>query len=187
MRAGASEEKVRQIEKWADSDLFSDMEKVALEFAETMTITGRKKDIIVTSSGKNLAPGPLEDRLRAHPLISQCLVVGDNRQYVAALITLDPEGLYHWAYMHKMSHLPARRLVAEPLLRQELQRAVDDANLLVSRAESQAALEQRGMLLLRLGARAAAMARSLQASSAQTTATPPSSTTSPNSRILAAK
>ncbi|MEV6110254.1 AMP-dependent synthetase/ligase [Streptomyces sp. NPDC051940] len=101
-----------------------------------LTITGRKKDILVTSSGKNLAPAPLEDRLRAHPLISQCLVVGDNRPYVAALLTLDPDGLYHWCCMHKKLHVPAWELAEDPALREELQRAVDDANLLVSRAES---------------------------------------------------
>jgi long-chain acyl-CoA synthetase len=56
-----------------------------------LTITGRKKDVLVTSGGKNVSPGPLEDRIRAHPLISQCLVVGDGRSYVAALVTLDPE------------------------------------------------------------------------------------------------
>ncbi|GAA5016080.1 AMP-dependent synthetase/ligase [Kitasatospora paranensis] len=61
-----------------------------------LTITGRKKELIVTSSGKNLAPGALEERVRAHPLIAQCLVVGDNRPYVAALITLDAQALAHW-------------------------------------------------------------------------------------------
>ncbi|GAA2137639.1 AMP-dependent synthetase/ligase [Streptomyces synnematoformans] len=101
-----------------------------------LTITGRKKDLIVTASGKNLAPAPLEDRLRAHPLVSQCLVVGDDRPYVAALVTLDPEGLRHWRMMRKREYVPAGDLVHDPLLRADLQRAVDEANELVSRAES---------------------------------------------------
>ena len=61
-----------------------------------LTITGRKKEIIVTSAGKNVAPAPLEDAIRAHPLVSQCIVVGDERPYVAALITLDAEALPAW-------------------------------------------------------------------------------------------
>ena len=61
-----------------------------------LTITGRKKEIIVTAGGKNVAPAVLEDRLRAHPLISQCMVVGDRRPFIAALITLDPEALPQW-------------------------------------------------------------------------------------------
>ncbi|MFC7220307.1 AMP-dependent synthetase/ligase [Streptomyces polyrhachis] len=101
-----------------------------------LTIIGRKKDIIVTSSGKNLAPGPLEDRLRAHPLVSQCLVVGDRRPYVAALVTLDPEGLRHWCHMTGRADTQPKRLAEDPELRAEVQRAVDEANLLVSRAES---------------------------------------------------
>ncbi|AZM48022.1 long-chain fatty acid--CoA ligase [Streptomyces sp. WAC 06738] len=101
-----------------------------------LTITGRKKDLIVTASGKNLAPAPLEDRLRAHPLVSQCLVVGDDRPYVAALLTLDPEGLQHWRMMRKREYVPVTELVRDPLLRADLQRAVDGANELVSRAES---------------------------------------------------
>ncbi|MQY13425.1 Long-chain-fatty-acid--CoA ligase FadD15 [Streptomyces sp. RB5] len=108
----------------------------ALDEDGYLTITGRKKDLIVTSSGKNLAPGPLEDRLRAHPLISQCLVVGDNRPYVAALLTLDMDGLYHWCHMHKLTRMSARQLLADARLHQDIQHAVDGANLLVSRAES---------------------------------------------------
>ena len=58
-----------------------------------LRITGRKKELIVTAAGKNVAPAPLEDRLRAHPLISQAVVVGDARPFIAALITLDPEAI----------------------------------------------------------------------------------------------
>ncbi|MFI5983908.1 AMP-dependent synthetase/ligase [Streptomyces sp. NPDC051555] len=101
-----------------------------------LSITGRKKDIIITSGGKNVAPAPLEDWLRAHPLVGQCMVVGDNRPYVTALITLEPEGLVHWRQMHKKQRMPLTELVHDDDLRAELQKAVDEANKLVSRAES---------------------------------------------------
>ncbi|MFJ3634182.1 AMP-dependent synthetase/ligase [Streptomyces sp. NPDC090112] len=101
-----------------------------------LTITGRKKDVIITSGGKNVAPAPLEDWLRAHPLVGQCMVVGDNRPYVAALITLEPNGLMHWRQMHKKQGVPIRELIRDEELRADLQRAVDEANRLVSRAES---------------------------------------------------
>ncbi|WP_030201839.1 long-chain fatty acid--CoA ligase [Streptomyces sp. NRRL S-87] len=101
-----------------------------------LTITGRKKDILITSGGKNVAPAPLEDWLRAHPLVGQCLVVGDNRPYVAALVTLDPDGLFHWRQMRKKQDVRMAQLVHDEELRADLQRAVDDANRLVSRAES---------------------------------------------------
>ncbi|MGW6689567.1 AMP-dependent synthetase/ligase [Streptomyces sp. NPDC054961] len=101
-----------------------------------LTITGRKKDMIITSGGKNVAPAPLEDWLRAHPLVGQCMVVGDNRPYVTALITLEPEGLQHWRQMRKKGGVPIGELVHDEELRADLQRAVDDANRLVSRAES---------------------------------------------------
>ncbi|MEU6058521.1 AMP-dependent synthetase/ligase [Streptomyces sp. NPDC047097] len=108
----------------------------ALDEDGYLTITGRKKDIIVTSGGKNVAPAPLEDWLRAHPLVSQCMVVGDDRPYVTALLTLEPDGLAHWRRMHKKDEVPLRELVTDPELLAALQRAVDDANRLVSRAES---------------------------------------------------
>ncbi|MFF4425352.1 AMP-dependent synthetase/ligase [Streptomyces sp. NPDC001549] len=101
-----------------------------------LTITGRKKDLIITSGGKNVAPAPLEDWLRAHPLVGQCMVVGDNRPYITALITLEPDGLQHWRQMHKKQNVPMRELVRDEELRADLQRAVDEANRLVSRAES---------------------------------------------------
>ncbi|MFJ8211010.1 AMP-dependent synthetase/ligase [Streptomyces sp. NPDC096033] len=101
-----------------------------------LTITGRKKDLIITSGGKNVAPAPLEDWLRAHPLVGQCMVIGDNRPYIAALITLEPDGLAHWRQMHKKQGVPVRELVTDAELLEELQRAVDEANQLVSRAES---------------------------------------------------
>ncbi|MEE1790244.1 AMP-dependent synthetase/ligase [Streptomyces sp. BE308] len=101
-----------------------------------LTITGRKKDIIITSGGKNVTPAPLEDWLRAHPLVSQCMVVGDNRSFITALITLEPDGLQHWRRMRKKQDVPMRDLVNDEELRAALQRAVDEANRLVSRAES---------------------------------------------------
>jgi long-chain acyl-CoA synthetase len=101
-----------------------------------LTITGRKKDIIITSGGKNVAPAPLEDWLRAHPLVGQCMVVGDNRSYVTALITLEPDGLAHWRRMRRKTDVPLRELVRDEELLSALQRAVDEANRLVSRPES---------------------------------------------------
>ncbi|MFF3020103.1 AMP-dependent synthetase/ligase [Streptomyces sp. NPDC057939] len=101
-----------------------------------LTITGRKKDLIITSGGKNVAPAPLEDWLRAHPLVGQCMVIGDNRPYVTAVITLEPDGLAHWRQMHKKQGVPIRELVTDEDLLADLQRAVDEANQTVSRAES---------------------------------------------------
>ncbi|MEU0135620.1 AMP-binding protein [Streptomyces sp. NPDC006296] len=108
----------------------------ALDEDGYLTITGRKKDIIITSGGKNVTPAPLEDWLRAHPLVSQCMVVGDDRPCVGALITLEPDGLAHWRRMRKKDDVPLRELVHDEELRDTLQRAVDEANRLVSRAES---------------------------------------------------
>jgi long-chain acyl-CoA synthetase len=98
-------------------------------------ITGRKKEILVTAGGKNVAPAVLEDRLRAHNLISQCIVVGDAKPFVAALVTIDPEAFPAWARAHDKSGAIAN-LVEDPDLRAEIQRAVDDANAAVSKAES---------------------------------------------------
>ncbi len=102
-----------------------------------LRVTGRKKEIIVTAAGKNVAPAVLEDRLRAHPLISQCMVVGDGRPFIACLITLDPEALEHWKKQHgKPATATAAELADDPELIAEIQAAVDDANKAVSRAES---------------------------------------------------
>jgi long-chain acyl-CoA synthetase len=108
----------------------------ALDADGYLTITGRKKEILITSGGKNVAPAPLEDRLRAHPLVGQCMVVGDNRPYVTALLTLEPDGAEHWKRMHHKEGLRPRDLVADPDLLAELQKAVDEANSAVSQAES---------------------------------------------------
>ncbi|MFF1476482.1 AMP-dependent synthetase/ligase [Streptomyces sp. NPDC058301] len=102
-----------------------------------LTISGRKKDILVTSGGKNVSPGLLEDRLRSRPPVGQCLVVGDNRSYVAALITLDPEALAHWLVVRgRPADTPVERLLDDDELVADVQKAVDHANAAVSRAES---------------------------------------------------
>jgi long-chain acyl-CoA synthetase len=101
-----------------------------------LSITGRKKELIVTAGGKNVAPAVIEDRIRAHRLVSQALVVGDNRPYVAALITLDPEALPDWASEHGKSGTTAEELAGDEDLRAEIQSAVDDGNAAVSKAES---------------------------------------------------
>ncbi|WP_326736846.1 AMP-dependent synthetase/ligase [Streptomyces sp. NBC_01022] len=119
-----------------DGGWFATGDLGALDEDGYLTITGRKKDIIITSGGKNVTPAPLEDWLRAHPLVSQCMVVGDNRSFITALITLEPDGLSHWRQMKKKQDVPMRDLIHDEELRSALQRAVDEANRLVSRAES---------------------------------------------------
>ena len=102
-----------------------------------LRITGRKKEMIVTAGGKNVAPAVLEDRLRSHALISQCMVVGDGKPFVAALITLDPEALGPWKKAHgKPADATVAALRDDPDLVADVQAAVDDANQAVSRAES---------------------------------------------------
>ena len=99
-------------------------------------IIGRKKELIVTSGGKNVAPAVLEDRLRAHPLVSQCIVVGDNKPYIAALVTLDLDALKPWVAIHKKEWTTVAELAKDPDLIAVIQTAVDQANKAVSRAES---------------------------------------------------
>ncbi|MEU5540558.1 AMP-dependent synthetase/ligase [Streptomyces sp. NPDC020362] len=109
----------------------------ALDGDGYLTITGRKKDIIVTSGGKNVAPAVLEDRLRSRPPVGQCLVVGDRRPFVAALVTLDPEAVAHWLSVRRLPpDTPMSEVVRDPRMRADVQRAVDYANEAVSRAES---------------------------------------------------
>ena len=85
-----------------------------------LTITGRKKEIIVTAGGKNVAPAVLEDRLRAHPLVSQCMVVGDGQPFIAALVTIDPEALPRLAASARQARgrRRSRDLVDDPDLRE---------------------------------------------------------------------
>ena len=101
-----------------------------------LKITGRKKEILVTAGGKNVAPGVLEDRLRAHPLISQCLVVGDGKPFIAALVTLDEEMLPGWAANNGLGSLTVEQARTNETVLAEIQGAVDEANKAVSKAES---------------------------------------------------
>jgi long-chain acyl-CoA synthetase len=102
-----------------------------------LSITGRKKEIIVTAGGKNVAPAVLEDRMRMHALISQCMVVGDGRPFVGVLVTIDPEAFGPWkARLGKPAGATVADLRDDPDLNAEVQAAVDDANKAVSRAES---------------------------------------------------
>ncbi|MFJ9424959.1 AMP-dependent synthetase/ligase [Streptomyces sp. NPDC101249] len=101
-----------------------------------LTITGRKKEILVTSGGKSVSPGVLEERVRDHPLVNQCIVVGNDRPYIAALVTLDHEAIDHWLAMRNKPRLSRAELVRDADLEAEVRRAVVAANTLVSQAES---------------------------------------------------
>jgi len=102
-----------------------------------LKITGRKKELLVTAGGKNVAPAPMEDRIRAHPLISQAMVIGDNKPFIAALLTIDSDALGPWRTAHgKPENATASDLVDDADLRAELQGAIDMANNSVSKAES---------------------------------------------------
>jgi long-chain acyl-CoA synthetase len=102
-----------------------------------LRITGRKKELIVTAGGKNVAPAVLEDRVRAHALISQCMVIGDRRPFIAALITIDPDALPAWKKANgKPDDVDIADLVDDEHLRKAVQTAIDDANRAVSKAES---------------------------------------------------
>ncbi|MEU6125812.1 AMP-dependent synthetase/ligase [Streptomyces sp. NPDC047123] len=109
----------------------------ALDESGYLTITGRKKDILVTSGGKNVSPAVLEDRLRSRAPVGQCIVVGDNRSFVGALVTLDPEAVRHWLTVRKRpADTALAELAADPQMIAEVQKAVDHANAAVSKAES---------------------------------------------------
>lgn len=102
-----------------------------------LQITGRKKEIIVTAGGKNVAPAVLEDRLRANWLVSNCLVVGEGKPYIAAVVTIDPEAFPSWlAQHHKPLDATVAEYVTDPDLLTDIQAAVDDANAAVSHAEA---------------------------------------------------
>ncbi|MCE3555770.1 AMP-dependent synthetase/ligase [Pseudonocardia sp. RS11V-5] len=110
-----------------------------LDDAGYLRITGRKKELLVTAGGKNVAPAVLEDRLRAHPLVGQCMVVGDGKPFIGALVTIDPEALPAWRERHGKAATgdpgSAADLVDDPELRGEIAAAVEEANQAVSRAE----------------------------------------------------
>ncbi|GAB4084856.1 AMP-dependent synthetase/ligase [Myceligenerans cantabricum] len=101
-----------------------------------LRITGRKKEIIVTAGGKNVAPAPLEDAVRSHPLVSQVVAVGDQRPFVGALVTLDPEMLPGWCANRGLPHLSVSEARVHPAVLKALDEAVQQANATVSQAES---------------------------------------------------
>jgi long-chain acyl-CoA synthetase len=118
-------------------DWFSTGDLGSLDADGYLTITGRKKDILITSGGKNVSPSLLEDRLRSRPPVGQCMVVGDGRHYVVALITLEAEEMEHWLTVRRRPlDTPFAELARDPELNRQLQAAVDYANEAVSRAES---------------------------------------------------
>ncbi|UVJ40711.1 long-chain fatty acid--CoA ligase [Arthrobacter sp. CJ23] len=101
-----------------------------------LTIAGRKKDLLVTAGGKNVAPAPLEEKIREHRLVGQAVVVGEGRPYVAALVYLDSEALADWCAERGTAVLTPAEAAADPEIRAAVQGAVDEANMLVSKAES---------------------------------------------------
>ncbi|WP_327002789.1 AMP-dependent synthetase/ligase [Dactylosporangium sp. NBC_01737] len=100
-----------------------------------LTITGRMKEVLVTASGKNLTPAPIEEAIRAHPLVSQCMLVGDGRPYVAALVTIDPQAWTRWTSAHGRPESSLADLRDNADLRNEIGSAVNRANRAVSKAE----------------------------------------------------
>lgn len=108
----------------------------ALDAEGYLTITGRKKEIIVTAGGKNVYPTPLEESVRVHPLVSQIVVVGESRPFVSALVTLDAESLPVWCKAKGLPQMSLGEASVHPQVREEVQAAVDEANQSVSRAES---------------------------------------------------
>ncbi len=123
-------------EVMTDDGFFKTGDLGSIDLDGYLYIVGRKKEMIVTSSGKNVAPEVLEDRLRSHPLVSQCMVVGDNKPFIAALITVDADALRNWSITHKKSEIPIESLVHDIGLLEVIQSAVDEANKAVSKAES---------------------------------------------------
>jgi long-chain acyl-CoA synthetase len=107
----------------------------ALDDEGFLRITGRKKEIIVTAGGKNVAPAVLEDRLRAHPLVSQCVVVGDAQPFIAVMVTIDPDEFVRWKGQHDKQG-DIHELVDDVHLREEIQGAIQEANNAVSKAEA---------------------------------------------------
>ena len=119
-----------------DGDWFRTGDLGSLDRDGYLRITGREKELIVTAGGKNVSPSTLEDRLRGHPLISQVVVVGDKRPFIAALITLDAEMLPGWLENHQLPAMGTAEAATHPQVRAALNRAVERANQAVSRAES---------------------------------------------------
>jgi long-chain acyl-CoA synthetase len=120
-----------------DGDWFKTGDLGSLDDDGYLTITGRKKEIIVTAGGKNVAPAALEDPIRANPIIGQVVVVGDQKPFISALVTLDPEMLPTWLENNgRAKDLTLAQAAQDPAVRAEVQQAIDKANAGVSRAES---------------------------------------------------
>ncbi|GAA4527975.1 AMP-dependent synthetase/ligase [Brachybacterium paraconglomeratum] len=113
----------------------------ALDEQGNLTITGRSKEVIVTAGGKNISPAQLEDQLRSHPLVSQCVVIGDQKPFIAAILTLDAEMLSTWLKNNGLPDMSVAQAAQDERVRAELQTVVDRANTSVSRAESIRAFE----------------------------------------------
>ena len=124
-------------EKTFDGEWFKTGDLGELDDTGHLRVTGRKKDLIVTAGGKNVSPGPMEDRMRSHPLVSQAVVIGDGRPFISVLITLDEEAVGKWKAEHNVpEQTTVRELAANAVLRAEIQDAVNAANELVSHAEA---------------------------------------------------
>ena len=124
-------------EKTFDGEWFKTGDLGELDDTGHLRVTGRKKDLIVTAGGKNVSPGPMEDRMRTHPLVSQAVVIGDGRPFISVLITLDEEAVGKWKAEHNVpEQTTVRELAANAVLRAEIQDAVNAANELVSHAEA---------------------------------------------------
>ncbi|MFT4219375.1 MAG: long-chain fatty acid--CoA ligase [Microbacterium sp.] len=120
-----------------DGDWFKTGDLGSFDDAGFLTITGRKKEIIVTAGGKNVAPAVLEDPIRANPIVGQVVVVGDQKPFIGALVTLDPEMLPTWLGNNGLpADMPLTDAAADEAVRAEVQHAIDQANKRVSRAES---------------------------------------------------
>lgn len=120
-----------------DGEWFKTGDLGELDETGHLRVTGRKKDLIVTAGGKNVSPGPMEDRMRSHPLVSQAVVIGDGRPFISVLVTLDEEAVGKWKAEHNVpEQTTVRELAANAVLRAEIQDAVNAANELVSHAEA---------------------------------------------------
>jgi long-chain acyl-CoA synthetase len=123
-------------EVFTDDGYFRSGDLGAIDSDGFLSIVGRKKELIVTSGGKNVAPAVLEDRVRANPLVSQCVVLGDNKPFIAALVTLDADAVKGWASANNKTETAIANLCNDPDLLAVVQTGIDDANKAVSRAES---------------------------------------------------
>jgi long-chain acyl-CoA synthetase len=125
-----------------DGDWFRTGDIGELDEDGFLTITGRKKELLVTAGGKNVAPAPIEDPLRAHPLIGQVVVIGDAKPFIGALISLDPEMVPVWTAQNGITEkLTLAEATKHPVIRSEIQRVVDEVNSRFSNAEQIKAFE----------------------------------------------